>query len=466
MKLRHVLLVALGMLLLAAGSAIARGDAARSEGIEPCGYFVSVTGSDRADGASPAAPFATLERAQSAVRRDRSKVVCLRAGTYLRTAPLKLTAADDDETWQYYGPDGVNSAVLDGAGKLAGGIISIDGASRVTVNGLKLQRFADYGIVAAGGGRNPVGFGNTVENCDIGFNTTTTWNSGGIYFWGSLPSSTIRNNYVHDLGSMGIGLNSYDPGQSHNGSVISGNVVLRAVQRMNDGGAIYVSHHGGDQTSHVSVTNNFIRDYGAAGVQQVHGIYLDDNANDVSVIGNVLGPPTAGGVVAGHNRATSAFFVHNGHDNRIAGNIVDLGDSGQVSIVIWGHDKASIAGMAGNSFIGNIVLSHFSGRLKTVPGGGNEGYAYYQNDVPASAFTIRNNLYFNYASGGKVFSHGLIVGDGNPVDKDPQISGWAYAIASGSPVFRSPVDFRPIVGGWGPPGFTIPPTGAPPSSPH
>src|SRR6185312_10390544 len=250
---------------------------------------------------------------------------------------------------------------------------------------------------------------------------------------------------------MGIGLNSYDPGQSHNGSVISGNVVLRAVQRMNDGGGMYVSHHGGGQTSRVLAANNFIRDYGAAGVQQGRGIYLDDNANDVSVIGNVLGPPTAGGVVAGHNRATSAFFVHNGHDNRIAGNIVDLGDSGQVSIVIWGHDKASIAGMAGNSFIGNIVLSHFSGRLKTAPGGGNEGYAYYQNDVPASAFTIRNNLYFNYASGGKVFSHGLIVGDGNPVDKDPQISGWAYAIASGSPVFRSPVDFRLIVGGRGPP---------------
>src|SRR6185312_6701916 len=173
MKLGHVLLAAFGMLLPAAASAIARDEAAQSEGIQPCSYFVSATGSDRADGASPAAPFATLERARSAARRGRSKVVCLRAGTYIRTTPLKLTAADDGETWQYYGPDGVNSAVLDGAGKLAGGIIALDGTSRVTVNGLKLQRFADYGIVATGGGRNPVGAGNTVENCDIGFNSAT-----------------------------------------------------------------------------------------------------------------------------------------------------------------------------------------------------------------------------------------------------------------------------------------------------
>lgn len=82
-----------------------------------CSYFVAATGSDSNDGMSAKTPFATLKKAQSAARHGNSRVVCLRAGIYDMDSTLTLTAADSGETWQYYAPDGVNSAVLDGGDK-------------------------------------------------------------------------------------------------------------------------------------------------------------------------------------------------------------------------------------------------------------------------------------------------------------------------------------------------------------
>jgi len=308
-----------------------------SSGAAPCSYFVATTGSDRNDGMSAATPFASLEKAQAAVRRASKKVVCLRAGVHHRSDRLTLTAADNGETWQYYPPDGINSAVLDG-GNRVDWMIDIKGGSGITINGLKLQNFTTYGVIVDGGGRNGTASGNTVENCDAGFNSVSDWNSGGIYFWGDAPRSTIRHNYVHDVGSMGIGLNPYDARESIDGSVIAGNVVLRTAQRVSDSGAIYVSGHGGTQSSHVSVTGNLVRDYGAPGVTKAIGIYLDDNASHVTVVGNVVGPAATG---AGDG--ATGIFLHNGHDNHVGGNIIDLGSSARQYTVQWGHDHASIA---------------------------------------------------------------------------------------------------------------------------
>jgi hypothetical protein len=144
-----------------------------------------------------------------------------------------------------------------------------------------------------------------------------------------MPNSTITNNYVHDIGSQGISSYAYYAGQSVNGTVIENNVVLRAVQRMSDGGAIYIDMQG---------------------------------------------------------------------------------------------------------------------------------------DPKGSSYTIENNVYWNYAPGGLVFSNGTITGDSDPIHENPQISGWTYKIASDSPVFNSPIAFPPIVGGWGPQDYVIPETGTAPSS--
>jgi hypothetical protein len=427
-----------------------------SSGAAPCSYFVATTGSDRNDGMSAATPFASLEKAQAAVRRASKKVVCLRAGVHHRSDRLTLTAADNGETWQYYPPDGINSAVLDG-GNRVDWMIDIKGGSGITINGLKLQNFTTYGVIVDGGGRNGTASGNTVENCDAGFNSVSDWNSGGIYFWGDAPRSTIRHNYVHDVGSMGIGLNPYDARESIDGSVIAGNVVLRTAQRVSDSGAIYVSGHGGTQSSHVSVTGNLVRDYGAPGVTKAIGIYLDDNASHVTVVGNVVGPAATG---AGNG--VTGIFLHNGHDNHVGGNIIDLGSSARQYTVQWGHDHASIAGMGGNSFTGNIVISNFSGKQNTV--GYRNGYSYIQSpSTPASWYSIQNNVYHN-RGGGQVRTDGPVAGDSNPILENPQISDDGYTIASGSRVFAGPVNFPPIAGGWGPPGFVVPQRRTPQSS--
>src|SRR5689334_1659532 len=62
--------------------------------------FVAPNGSDQSDG-SEAKPFATLERARDVARNSKqSASIFLRAGDYVRTNSLELTAADSNITWR------------------------------------------------------------------------------------------------------------------------------------------------------------------------------------------------------------------------------------------------------------------------------------------------------------------------------------------------------------------------------
>ena len=291
-------------------------------------------------------------------------------------------------------------------------LINIAGGSHITIDGLKLQHFNAYGIHSEGGSSlgQAVTTGNTFENNDIGFNTVTSWSSGGIFAEGASPDTTIVNNYVHDLGSFGISVTSwFAAGDSIDGSVIAHNVVTNTVERMSDGGAIYVGMHGGYQApaNGVQILDNFVSQTGAPGVGGVAGIYLDDNANDVLVSGNVIGPNNAGSGNA--SRADSeAFEIHNGHDNHITGNIVDLGSSGKEQTTFYFQDGGSFKGMSGNSFTGNVVVSDFSGSAHT-----SSGFAYAEYNGVSSDYTIQNNLYFNYG-GGQVLTDGQLASDAVP----------------------------------------------------
>jgi hypothetical protein len=429
-------------------------------------FFVAPNGNDNNSGARTA-PFQTFEKAQTAMRTSAVKTTCIRAGIYRRATTLMLSNPDSGETWRYFPPDGVNSAALDGGNKVSGGLIAIKGASNITINGLKIENFVDWGIIASGGrksefGNLPIASANTVENCDVASNTVTSWSSAAIAFLGAVPGTIVKNNYVHDTGSQGIVITTYFlPADGIGGSAILNNVIMRAVQRMYDGSGIYVGMHGGYQAAPagVIVSNNFVRDYGSVGLNGPYGashigIYLDDNANNVLVTGNTVGPPTEGSVDARNLNHVTATLVHNGHDNHITGNIFDLGDSGRVLTAVWARDSHCIAGMAGNTFTGNIIVSAFTG-LQRTSSSGIVGFSYMQDKGPPSDFLIRHNVYFNYA-GGQVRTDGRIAGDSNPIIEDPRLSGWTYAIARSSPVFSGPVNFPVIAGGWGPPGYVIP----------
>lgn len=399
-----------------------------------------------------------------------TKTTYVRAGTYNLSSGLALTSADNGETWSYYPPDGANTAVLNGRNSVSGGIIQLRGTSNVTIDGLKIENFVDYGILGWGGPNSPwggtitLGSGNTVENSDVGFNTASSFQTGGIAL--SMPNSTIANNYVHDVGSQGIACYAYYSGNSINGTVIKNNVVLNAVQRVTDGGAIYTNMYSGIQTDYVTITNNYVANYGAASTNSVHGIYLDDTSSNVTVTGNLVGPPTVGvGTTGGYNGIAS-FLIHSGNNNTISGNIVDLGDSGINGTVIWyyGGDPAAV-GMHGNTFTGNIVISKFTGALNATFSGRNVAYNQSTNDPNGYAYTINDNAYWNYASAGSVFSNGNATSDSNPIHENQELSGPTYTIAGGSPVYNAPVNFQAILGGWGPPGYVIPDTGITRSSP-
>jgi VCBS repeat-containing protein len=413
------------------------------------GFFVSPNGNDGNPGTIDA-PFATLARAQEAMENSSIKATYVEAGTYNLSSTLTLTSADNGETWQYYPANGVDTAVLDGGGNADP--IAINSANNITIDGLKVQNFHALGISTSGQNDHI-----TVENCDVGFNNASPGTTAaGISLGGT--NLMVKNNYVHDMVSMGISLWAYDAGTSLDGSVVSGNVVLRTVEASSDGGAIYVNMKStGDAGGHVLITNNFVRDYGSAGNTSANGIYLDDNASNVTVSGNVIGPAsTQAGI------ASSGFFVHNGNNDHIFGNVLDLGASGGEYTVQWGFDSGSITNMSGNTFTNNIVISGFTGNQNTI--GWANGVSYVQGGGNPSDYTIQDNVYFNYA-GGQVRTDGNLSTDSNPIFENPQISGWSYQITKSSPVFTAPINFSAILGGWGPPGFVIPQTGAVPSSP-
>jgi len=464
---RLTAIVATLPLLLAACGAGAVGTTGAGKGTAAAGsgFYVSPAGSDSNPG-TRAAPFATLGHAQQAMADSAIKTTYLEAGTYNMARGLVLTAADNGETWRYYAPDGVDSAVLDGGGSVRGGVISVQGGSNITIDGLKVQHFNDYGITVTGGphaefgGPSAAASGNTIENCEVS-NTggRAAWNTGGIEFFDSTPNSTISHNYVHDMPYNGLSMTTwFSADDPIGGSVIKGNVVIDTVH-VTDGGAIAVAMHGGYQAPPhgVQILNNYVSGYGGPGVGGVTAIYLDDNANNVLVSGNVIGPAAPGaGTNATENGAprndVEAFEIHNGHDNTITGNIVDLGSSGTEQVALYFRDNGAIAGMAGNALTNNIIIGNYHGNATT-----QSGYAYSQNGA-ASDYTIQNNAYYNYG-GGRILTTGRLASDRNPVLENPQLSGAAYAIAPGSPVRDGPVSFTPLVGGWGPPGFVIPSNG-------
>jgi hypothetical protein len=118
-----------------------------------------------------------------------------------------------------------------------------------------------------------------------------------------------------------------------------------------------------------------------------------------------------------------------------------------------------------NVISNNIIIANHPGP-PSVRSWDVSGHVYDQNPaITPSWLTISNNLYHNYG-GGSADSRGNLISDSHPVLADPLISGWTYSIAPESVAFGGALKFKPIVGGWGPPGFVMPRSGVAPSSPH
>ncbi len=314
------------------------------------GFYVSPTGSDSNPG-TLAAPFATLAKAQQAMEGSSTKTTYVEGGTYHLTSTLTLTSADNGESWDYYPASGVDSAILTGGGSLTT-MIEL-GANNVTIDGLTIEDYGSFGIHHDVGANATPLTGITIENCDIGDSTVTgTWQSGAIFI-GNVNGITIANNYIFNVQSMGIALYAYSAGNVLDNVSITGNVVVGAVQGMTDGGAIYVNDHSGYHGSNISITNNYVADYGSASSSRAAGIYLDDSASYWTVSGNVIGPPNP----ASPNSSQSdyAVEVNNGSHNTITNNIIDLGSTGNVYDVLWYYGDNPTTSLTGAEPVGRDV---------------------------------------------------------------------------------------------------------------
>lgn len=432
-----------------------------SAGADITAFFVSPTGSDSNPG-TRLLPFLTLEKAQTAMQAQPStgiKTTVLLAGSggsYNRTQALTLTTSDNGTTWRYDPRGTVDSAVLDGGSSITTGIELSGAVANVTILGIKMQNFNNYCIHHDD---NTTNLSNiTIKWCDLGFtHALGTFDCAAILING-INGLNIINNYIHDTTYAGTLLNSYVAAMVLDNVEISGNVYLNnMIGNTTDGGACYLSHHGGYTGTSLKVENNFFRDTGTSGIGGVTQLYLDDNCNHVLAQGNIFGCFNQSINGGGGRTDFETVEIHNGNNNTIKNNIVDLGSTAtEYEWMCFMDSNVIVSGMPGNSWINNVVVMKFTGNNNTNSSfGTGVAYAEANNFGTFSGFTIGPNMYHNY-SGGQEASNGQVTSDSNPQHADPLLSGYLYTMANNAPELGSPINFTPIVGGWGPPGFTIP----------
>jgi hypothetical protein len=441
-------------------------------------FYVATNGNDSNAG-TLAAPFASLAKAQAAMRASSSiKTTYIRAGHY--TPPVAggdclwgnsagssigLGSADSGETWSYYPPDGVGSAILDGqstigssgpsGGNGTGCAFGASDASNVTITGLQFQ---NYQFSAFWGYQVP---NLLFTNNDVHNLTSAAFAAAGVAVVAS-QGTNITNNYLHDIAYMGIRFDDNSAtGNMMSNNTVANNVVINSCtwpsvsnggndQNGGDCGALYSWSSATTVSTNNRITNNWVADVNVSsngkgdwGMGNAVGIYLDDGVNNVTVSGNVvLGIKSA------------CFLIHGGQNNVMTGNLCDLGVAGPPQEIVF-YQNDGMTQMLGNLFQNNIVVAGSSG-----------GGAGFFADGPPNPMTIKNNAYFNYVGAAINSTGGAGGNDANPTYENPNLSCWSPSVAAGSPVFNAPVSFPGLPGGWGPPGFKIPQTGSAPSWPH
>ena len=145
-----------------------------------------------------------------------------------------------------------------------------------------------------------------------------------------------------------------------------------------------------------------------------HGVYLDEDSNNVNVEGNVIGAPNPD---VGDNSTPSH-------------NVIDLGSSGKDAVASIGA-YGSANNVNDNAIENNVIISSNTNASQTSESGVT-GYAYFSGQ-PADDFNIQNNDYYNTAAG-PVNVTGQTSQESNASYDNPEISGTTDQSAAGSPV--------------------------------
>lgn len=364
--------LALAALLLAAPAARA---------CEPGAFHVAPGGRDDASG-SEAAPFATLARAQRAMRETGRHVTILAPGTERLGATLVLGAPDNLSTWTSC-PGA--PPTLDGGGRLPV-LVTVGGARGVTLDGLAFTGTAPggtaillagstettltrlsighvgYGIVLSGASRNTLSRNRIVHVAHSGIEAKDASDAnriedntiidvrahdtagGGIFLHGT-TGTLIARNLVQDTRGMGIGVSNWDAGTINTDTRVERNILRNVDQHATDSGAIYVLGRSQVDTRMV-IADNLVE---AGGPRRMHsvGIYLDDSTSGVAVHGNTL-----------HQAGTIGVQIHGGRNNVVERNIVDVGNTAQAAMLFQSApaDTHPSGRMDGNIVRANLIL--------------------------------------------------------------------------------------------------------------
>jgi hypothetical protein len=203
-------------------------------------------------------------------------------------------------------------------------------------------------VTVAGGTDNRI-VGNDIH--DTGGNAISL--SGGDRKTLTQANNVADNNYLHHMGQMykqGVGISMYGVGckATHNlihdgprmGIIFSGNDLLieyNEIRHVNleteDTGAVYTGGRDWISSRGSVIRYNYFHDILGYGHDQygrwlsphfAWGVYLDDNAGGVDVIGNIL-----------VRCPTALIHLHNGRDNVIENNILIGGRDQQVQYSGW-----------------------------------------------------------------------------------------------------------------------------------
>ncbi|MFC5309717.1 right-handed parallel beta-helix repeat-containing protein, partial [Azospirillum picis] len=239
-------------------------------------------------------PFASLQKAQSAMRSSDIDTTYVRGGDYHLKSPLWLDGQDSGVTFASYGNE---KAVIHG-GSQASVSIGVGGAKNVTIEGLTFTDgvasghyvFADNasGLVFANNVVKGGGYGITVQNSansQVVGNQFESTGAESIFVKAGSNATVVSDNLIRhpnaaDRGDAGIWVNgSSDVKVTHNqiedspekaiavGSVqtdgsdatyratIAYNKIIDANLESNDGGGIYLINRQQDLTNHTVVNN-------------------------------------------------------------------------------------------------------------------------------------------------------------------------------------------------------------------
>ena len=292
-------------------------------------YYVSPTGADTNNGLSTSAPFKTLEHAAYMMERTAIKTTYLLGGTYARTKPLFLFAADAGESWLAYPGQ---TPILDGGGTAAEAVYI--GGSNITVRWLTIQNFAGDGIEA----QNVSGAlidSNSIRNI---YSTTTA--EGGIATINSFVNSKITHNSIQNVNYGGI-VDGANVGDSITNLLIDSNVVYNTCRVVADCGAIHADDRGHASTG-VIISNNIVGGTGPSSLD-TRGIYLDDLLSNVKVRNNIV-----------YGVSNYDIAVHGGDHNTFTNNIFDMSSTSYLGF--YQTDVSSYV-MSSNLFTCNIIYS-------------------------------------------------------------------------------------------------------------